>query len=81
VSSIQTAFSGGVFVRKNPIVPLNPEKPYDFQIGHARDILVRSVFAISRTHLHPRSFIARFPPVRVKGSGENDGIIPGWWKS
>jgi hypothetical protein len=78
---MQTAYWDRVFPEKTFIMPLNPEKPYDFQIGHARDISVRSVFAISRTHLHPRSFIARFPPVRVKGSGENDGIIPGWWKS
>jgi len=52
---------------KTTVAPLKPEKPYDLQIEHARNNSLRPGFCNFRMYLHPRSFIARFSPVRVDG--------------
>ena len=54
-------------VGKATAATMKPVKTMRFSGRTCKRYLRAIRFCDFRTHLHPRSFIARFPPVRVKG--------------
>jgi hypothetical protein len=56
-------------------------KPYDFPIKNSIKYLSGAGSCGFSTHLHPEFYSPPFRLSELRCSGENDVIMPGWWKS